>query len=208
MALGFSNYLEPKLLDHILRATAFTTPATPFLALHDDQPGEAGANEVTGGSYARVALVMNAASGNSITNNGNHDFASMPAVTVTHISVWDAASTGNLLMYGPLGGTANTFTGAATGDVCTSYGHGLSNNDRIELTAFPGSALPGGYSETVLYHVISVTTDTFQLSLTQGGGAVTISSNGEGIAYTVVPKAVLVNDTFRVADTDLTVSID
>ena len=128
MALGFSNYLEPKLLDHILRSTSFTTPATPFLALHDDQPGEAGSNEVTGGSYARVALVMNAASGNSITNNGNHDFASMPAVTVTHISVWDASSNGNLLMYGPLGGTANTFTGTASGDVCTSYGHGLSNN--------------------------------------------------------------------------------
>ena len=55
---GMSDYLANKLIDLIWRAQAFTWPATVYLRLVTTSPtNAAGGVEVSGGSYARVALV-------------------------------------------------------------------------------------------------------------------------------------------------------
>lgn len=208
MPQGVSTYYEDWILDHMLDGQAFSPVGTVYLSLHTDIPGDAGGSEVTGGSYARQAITWTPAAAGLLLNNGAIDFASMPAETVTHWGIWDAATNGNFLWWGQLDGTPNTFTGADTGDVCTSLTHGLSDTDRVQLVASPGSALPAGYAETILYFVISSTTDTFQLSLTSGGAAVVITVDGEGIAYKVVPKTTNAGDTFRMTNAGLTVSID
>ena len=50
----FSDYLEDKIIDHILRAQAFTPPATIYVGLFTAAPSDAGGGtEVSGGAYAR-----------------------------------------------------------------------------------------------------------------------------------------------------------
>ena len=97
-----SDYLENKILDYVLRDTADWAPSTVYLALHTGDPTDvtsAGlANEV---DVTRQAIEFDAAHATTgVTQNTNIEtFTSMPAVTVTHIGVWDAASSGNLLFH-------------------------------------------------------------------------------------------------------------
>ena len=55
-----SDYLENKLLDHSLATTTFTAPGAVYVGLHTGSPGDAddGANEVSGGSYARQSATV------------------------------------------------------------------------------------------------------------------------------------------------------
>ena len=56
-----SNFLELELLDHVLGNAAYTAPGTVWVALYSATPSDTGGGtEVTGGSYARVAVVNNA----------------------------------------------------------------------------------------------------------------------------------------------------
>lgn len=99
-----SNFLESNLLDHILRGdtggTSYAQPAVIYLALHTADPTDAGSGaEVSGGSYARQVIVFGAASSGTSLNTNTPNFASMPTATVTHIALWDASSSGNLLFH-------------------------------------------------------------------------------------------------------------
>jgi hypothetical protein len=114
MAGTKSNYLEDEILDHILSAATWTAPATTYIglwtaALSDTSTG-ATAGEVSGGSYARVALTNNAtnwpASSAGAKSNGIAiDFGTASANwgTVTHFCIVDSASgAGNILYHGDL----------------------------------------------------------------------------------------------------------
>ena len=98
-----SDYLEKKILDYVLRNTADWAPAAVYLALHTADPVDAGSGaEVSGGSYARQAIAFDACHATTgVTQNTDVEtFSSMPVATVTHIGIWDAASSGNLLFHG------------------------------------------------------------------------------------------------------------
>lgn len=84
------------------RNTAYTGPSTLYVSLHTADPGATGASEVSGGSYARQAVTFAAPSGGTASNSGVLNFTGMPAVTVTHISLWDAASAGTFHQSGAL----------------------------------------------------------------------------------------------------------
>jgi hypothetical protein len=119
---NLSNYLENKLIDHFLGTTTYTKPTTVYVALFTVAPGEAGGGtEVTGGSYARQVAAFSAAASGATSNSGNIDFVNMPAATTVAIGIFDALTTGNLLLYGTL--TTNKTTDAgdtlriATGDL-------------------------------------------------------------------------------------------
>ena len=111
---GLSNYLENKLLDHALRNTSYTPVATVYLALYVGSPTDAG----SGGAEVaatRQAITFGAASGGTVSNSSSISFTSMPAVTVTHIGVFDASTGGNLLFHGALSSSVV----AASGDTFT-----------------------------------------------------------------------------------------
>lgn len=105
---ALSAYLENKIADHILGNTVFTTPGTVYLALFTAAPNESGGGtEVTGGSYARLAITNNstnwpAASGGLKSNGIALTLAAATASwgTVTHWALFDAASGGNMLFFG------------------------------------------------------------------------------------------------------------
>lgn len=70
---------------------------------------------------------------------------------------------------------AVTFTDA--GDLVTAAGHGLRNGDMLLLKSKVSTT---GITVGTTYYVISATTDTFQISTTQGGAAVSLTTNGSG----------------------------
>jgi hypothetical protein len=107
-----SDYLENKVLDHVLTATSYTPPATRFLGLFRNTSGQAAANleagtltdEVTtsGSAYVRKAVTFAAASGGTSATNATVTFDAATANwgTVTHVAVMDAATSGNVLFWG------------------------------------------------------------------------------------------------------------
>ena len=111
---AMSDYLERKLLDHTLGTAAFTHPSQAYLALHTADPTDAGSGaEVSGGSYARQTIDFNAAAGTggAVTNSTAEDFTDMPACTVTHIGIWDASTSGNLLYHGAVSSSKTVASG-------------------------------------------------------------------------------------------------
>jgi len=116
-----TNYFENLIIDHLFRAQALSLPAAWHFALFTSAPNEAGGGtEVTGGSYARVAVTRSLANfagtqaaGSTTVSTGtngttsNNTAITYPAPTanwgtVVAIGVFDAATNGNLCFYGNL----------------------------------------------------------------------------------------------------------
>ena len=92
-----STYWRNAVVDTMTSGGSGITAITPYVSLHTADPGLTGASEVSGGSYSRTAVTFSAASSGATSNTGAVTFTSMPAVTVTHVGIWDAASGGNFL---------------------------------------------------------------------------------------------------------------
>lgn len=74
-----STYLDNALLNAVLVNTAYTSPATVYVALYTATPGPSGGGtEVSGGSYARTACTFSAASSGSLTNSADCTFRRRP----------------------------------------------------------------------------------------------------------------------------------
>jgi len=102
--MSLSNYLEGKILDHIFSEASYTAP-TWYVALFTSDPGETGASgEVSGDSYARVALGETTRTDHQVTNDAAVSFPQATGSwgTVTHFGLFDAASEGNFLWGGEL----------------------------------------------------------------------------------------------------------
>jgi hypothetical protein len=112
-----SNFLENKVLDHVLRySTApYTAPATLYVALFKEQGStltnlEAGTltDEIStsGTAYARQSITFSAASGGTSTSSSTVTFPTATANfgTVTAIAIMDGDTegAGNVLFYGNL----------------------------------------------------------------------------------------------------------
>ena len=111
-----SNYLENKVLDHVLRyATApYTGVSTLYLALFNNTSGSAATNleagtltdEVTtsGSAYTRKTVTFAAASSGSSATNATVTFDAATASwgSVTHVAIMDGgtAGAGNVLFWG------------------------------------------------------------------------------------------------------------
>ena len=125
---AFSNYLEDQIIAWAFTGTTFPTALTSvFVSLHTADPADTGANEVTGGNYARISVAAAAwtktiasptAGIASATNNADIVFPASPATTtwagtVTHVGIWSAGTGGNFLF----GGALTTSRVVAVGDV-------------------------------------------------------------------------------------------
>lgn len=107
---AFSNYLEEKIVDWSLRATAMgSAPASVYVALHTGDPGETGANnEVSGNAYARVQVTAGFSAHGAAGPTSNSAEILFPTATpagwgtVSHWSIHDASSAGNCLYKGAL----------------------------------------------------------------------------------------------------------
>ena len=117
--MPISRYVAQQILNGYLRGVAMTPPTINYVSLHTADPTDVGTvGEVTLGAwpaYVRldiadgggIAAGFDAVTGTAKTTENTqiltfpaHDGASL--TTITHIGIWDAATTGNLLYYGAL----------------------------------------------------------------------------------------------------------
>ena len=105
---GFTDYLEDKVLDHVFGGTAYTAPSTLYVGLFTAAPSDTGGGtEVSGGSYARKSMPDMTISGTSptqATNGAAVEFVTATGSwgTITHVGIFDASSSGNLLCWAAL----------------------------------------------------------------------------------------------------------
>jgi hypothetical protein len=107
-----SDYLEDKLVDHVLRNTAYTPATKVYVGLYTSDPTDAKTGvEVSGGAYARQEAAFDASSGGATANSADVTFPVATASwgTVTHLGLLDASMAGNLLLHGELN-TARTIS--------------------------------------------------------------------------------------------------
>ncbi len=100
---AMSDYLENKVLDHVLATSAYTMPSAIYIGLstgsfNDDNSG----TELSGNGYARQSIAFDAAVSGTADNTAAAEFS--PATsswgTVTHFGLFDASTGGNLLIHG------------------------------------------------------------------------------------------------------------
>jgi len=113
--MSFTNFLETEILDHVFAGAAYTAPGTHYLGLFTSAPGETGGGtELSGSAYVRKSVAFTT-SGNTTSNNAAVEFPTATGSwgTVTHVGVFDASSSGNLMAYA----TLSSSKAIATGDV-------------------------------------------------------------------------------------------
>lgn len=200
-----TNYLEDEIIKHIFRTGSFTKPTNLAIGLFKTIPLDDGTGgvELAMTGYARQGLdPLDAnwtatAGGDGETDNASVvSFGPLTGATERAIGVgiWDADAGGNLLYWGALANNWRGFTAADTGDQFRAVAHGLSNDDRVFLR---GENLPTGPDHRTEYYIVGAAADTFQVSLTQGGAAVALTSNGWGEVGDGDARDIIANDTIR-----------
>ena len=112
----FSDFYENKIIDHMLRAVAYTVPSTVYVALFTGSGGLEANNptlEVSGGAYARLACVLATAVAGTSYNSAELAFATATANwgTLSHVAIVDHLSNVawgtnvNALMWSPMDAT-------------------------------------------------------------------------------------------------------
>ena len=102
---ALSDYAENELLDHLLGTGVFTAPSAVYLALYTAAPSDSGGGtEVAGNGYSRQAVAFAAASGGSASNTSAESFTASGGNwgEITHWGIFDASTSGNLLLHGAL----------------------------------------------------------------------------------------------------------
>src|SRR5210317_1153280 len=100
---AMSDYLENEILDHILGTGAYTMPTTVYVGLSTaSMADDASGTELSGSGYARQSATFNAAASGTADNSAAVEFPAATASwgTVSHFGLFDASSSGNLLIHG------------------------------------------------------------------------------------------------------------
>ena len=92
--------------------------------------------------------------------------------------------------------TAQTVSFQDSGDTVTLNGHGFTNGN---IVSFPSITTTTGITINTPYYIVGATTDTFQVSLTLGGSAIALTTNGSGtVAYASYIQSIVPNTSFTV----------
>ena len=112
-----SNYLESKLIDHVFRNTAFTTPGIVHVALYSTDPTDADIGTelevATSPGYARQTVTMGTDLDGVSLNTAEVLFGAATGdwVAISHIGIRDESAGGNLLMHKVLGAPISVLSG-------------------------------------------------------------------------------------------------
>ena len=116
--MAFSNYMEDQITGWINGTTFAAAPSTTWVQLYSQDPTDAGS--ATGALYTRVSV---ASGGWTRGTGGAGTLTNTAAITITasagsgatatHVAVFDAQTSGNMLFAGALAGGGKTI---ASGD--------------------------------------------------------------------------------------------
>lgn len=111
MTLGISAAHSNGVIN-LMRATSYTS-FTPYLRLHTGDPGAAGtANASAETTRKQLTFADPAGTGSSAATAVSWTSWAAGSETLTHISIWDAASGGNFKMSGALAASLSVTNGA------------------------------------------------------------------------------------------------
>lgn len=100
---ALSDYAENKVLDVLGANATFTAPSNVYLGLSTGSLGDDNSGtELTGNNYSRVSVSFGAAATGTMSNDAAIEFAAATGSwgSVSHWGLYDAASSGNLLVHG------------------------------------------------------------------------------------------------------------
>lgn len=104
--MPLSSYLAAEVAKYaFVTGSAAAEPTAWYVGLHSADPGLTGTSEISGSAYARQGSIAFTRTGGVVKNTGvaiTFPTVTTTGYTVTHVSVWDASSTGNLLITGAL----------------------------------------------------------------------------------------------------------
>jgi hypothetical protein len=133
------------------------------------------------------------------------------SVVLIAVGIYDAVSSGNLFdicfldTKDPLIATVDDITA----DTWEAPAHGMSNDQRVRLESIPGSgALPTTTALNTDYFVVNATTDDFQLSTSQGGGAINLTVIGRALVMPYTQLTINQNDAPQFATGQLKLTLD
>ncbi len=166
---------------------------------------DATGTELTGGSpaYARKAVTWTAAASGIRDNNAALLFDVPASTTVAFHGLFSAITAGTTHAILPVQGATGALPMAAiltaSTDVFTSFAHGFVDTNRVVLSDVSSAGLQTAFDENTVYYVIAAATDTFQLSLTSGGAAVTATVNFECFVTKCVPEVFAAQGQYNIA---------
>jgi len=107
MAAGYSSDGKNAMLDYLASVAVYAS-------LHTGDPGDNGANEVTGGTpaYARKSITWNAAAAGSLDSSNAPAFDVPGSTTVAYVGFWSADTAGTF--YGSADVTDEVFASQGT----------------------------------------------------------------------------------------------
>lgn len=132
----------------------------------------------------------------TITNNwGATTIVSLAGTTTSGSATVTMASTTGLAVGMEIAGTGISTAVAVTftdvGDLVTRTAHGLLNG---QIVSFPTIVTTTGIVVNTPYYVVNKAANTFQVSLTNGGAAIALTTNGSGtLFYGTTISAITVN---------------
>lgn len=174
-----ADYLENKIVDHVVGKTSFTMP-TCYLALCSALPTDASTGstitEVVYTTYARKVTAgadWNASSGGANSNATELQFAACTAgsATARAFAGVDALTVGNLLFWSPLGTAAwqtvtpANFTRVTTTATIVLTAHGYTTGDEIAVVGANDANYNGIFTITV------TDANTFTFTVTNAGAS-------------------------------------
>ena len=104
---ALSDHAENLLLNWLMTTGSATRPTAWYLALFTAAPSDSGGGtEVSGNGYSRQTIAFSTASGTGGTTSNSADVSFTASGgsfgTVSHVGIFDAASSGNLLWHGAM----------------------------------------------------------------------------------------------------------
>lgn len=208
---------ELLIVNELFGGTAFAADATLFAELFTVVPADdgSGGTEANYAGYARVSVTNNATNFPSANPKLNGTAVNFPQATGAQAGTikalgWNTASTaGTIRAIARLVDTVVPFAvGLNAGDIVWAPGHAFTNDMQVVMWAPAGATLPTGYSADTPYFVISVSGNSFQLSLTQGGAAVVITVDGAMSIGRSRHTSVNIGDTPSVAVNGFSLTMD
>lgn len=107
---GFTPYFVNKAVDHLFGGVSWTPPTTIYVQLHTGNPGSAGTANVAG-TNTRKSASWSTASNGQISLTADLTWTSTAKESISHISYWDAATSGHCLATDELDQAKNLFVG-------------------------------------------------------------------------------------------------
>jgi len=188
--MPFSPAAEDIMLDGLNGGTL--TSVIAYGSLHSAY-SSTGASELSGGSYARVALSADwsAASAAEKALGSQPSAFSVPgSTTALFAGFWSASSGGTFSGMGPLGaGSPFGFTSAAgTPSLYTAPNSTYPGSQTVVLFDSAGATISSDFTVGAVYYTVNVSGDTFNLATTSGGTGIASSHAGAGIVQSIAAE--------------------